>query len=57
MVREEVKNNKLGSVGTLIPGCKSKIVDPETGSLRSPGDKGEICIQGPNVSFFSQSIN
>ena len=41
---------KPGSVGLPIADTEVKIVDLETGTRRfSPGETGEICIQGPQV--------
>jgi 7-keto-8-aminopelargonate synthetase-like enzyme/acyl-CoA synthetase (AMP-forming)/AMP-acid ligase II/pimeloyl-ACP methyl ester carboxylesterase/acyl carrier protein len=38
------------SCGRIIPGHRLEIVDPETGRPRSPGEVGEIWIEGPSVS-------
>ncbi|KAM9978399.1 hypothetical protein ACTFIY_012164 [Dictyostelium cf. discoideum] len=40
---------KSGSSGILIPNLLAKIVSPETGENLGIGEKGEICIKGPNV--------
>ncbi|KAM9959958.1 hypothetical protein ACTFIW_007190 [Dictyostelium discoideum] len=40
---------KSGSSGILIPNIIAKIVSPETGENLDIGEKGEICIKGPNV--------
>ncbi|KAM9959959.1 hypothetical protein ACTFIW_007191 [Dictyostelium discoideum] len=40
---------KSGSSGTLVPNLLVKIVSPETGENLGIGEKGEICIKGPNV--------
>jgi long-chain acyl-CoA synthetase len=41
-------NIRFGFVGTPIDGCRLKIVDDEEKDL-SPGQEGEICVQGDNV--------
>ena len=38
-----------GSVGQPLPGTIVDIVDLETGALLGPGEKGEVCVRGPQV--------
>ncbi|KAN0047830.1 hypothetical protein ACTA71_002217 [Dictyostelium dimigraforme] len=40
---------KSGSAGILLPNQLAKIISPETGENLGMGEKGEICIKGPNV--------
>jgi long-chain acyl-CoA synthetase len=40
---------KPGSIGIPLPGQEMSIQDPETGSVMSDGEIGEICVRGPNV--------
>ncbi len=40
---------KLGSVGVCAPNTECKIVDTETGAELGHGEKGEICVRGPQV--------
>ncbi|EAL65024.2 4-coumarate-CoA ligase [Dictyostelium discoideum AX4] len=40
---------KSGSSGTLLPNLLAKIISSETGENLGMGEKGEICIKGPNV--------
>ena len=40
---------KRGSVGLVLPGTRSKVVDLESGADLGPGQQGEVCIQGPHV--------
>ncbi len=40
---------KSGSVGLPLPGIAMKIVDPETGRTRPPGEAGLLLVKGPNV--------
>lgn len=40
---------KPGSVGLAVPGVAVRIVDPETGQPRDPGDAGMLTIRGANV--------
>ena len=41
--------NKRGSVGLVLPNTRSKVVHLETGEELGPGERGEVCIQGPHV--------
>jgi long-chain acyl-CoA synthetase len=43
------KKIKHGSVGRAIPGVEIKIVSEENKPLK-PGEVGEICVKGPNVT-------
>lgn len=38
-----------GAVGLTLPNMESKIVDVETGAALGVGERGEICVRGPNV--------
>ncbi|QWV92944.1 acyl-[ACP]--phospholipid O-acyltransferase [Geomonas oryzisoli] len=40
---------KEGSVGHPIPGVAIRVVDPESGTVLSPGQPGMIEVKGPNV--------
>ncbi|HEX7332893.1 MAG TPA: 4-coumarate--CoA ligase family protein [Pyrinomonadaceae bacterium] len=40
---------KFGSVGVPAPNTECKIIDLETGSPLGPGEKGEVCVRGPQV--------
>jgi len=37
------------TVGVLLPGVEARIVDPETGQVRSTGERGELCTRGYHV--------
>jgi len=39
----------VGTVGTLIPNIEARIVNPQTGKLMFPGERGELWIRGPYV--------
>jgi 4-coumarate--CoA ligase len=39
-----------GSCGLLAPNTEAKIVDLVTGEALGPGETGELCIRGPQVS-------
>ena len=41
--------HKPGSVGQPVPGVAVRIVDPDTGALRPPGEPGLMIVRGPNV--------
>jgi len=43
------KDKKEGSVGRPLPGVQIKIVDEQSRILK-PGEEGEICVKGPNVT-------
>jgi acyl-CoA synthetase (AMP-forming)/AMP-acid ligase II len=37
------------SLGTLLPGNRLKVVDPDTGEVKAVGDDGEFLIKGPTL--------
>ena len=39
----------VGSIGVPVPGTVVELIDPETGLLVAPGERGEVCISGPQV--------
>ena len=40
---------KFGSVGVPAPNTECKIVDLETSEALGPGERGEVCVRGPQV--------
>lgn len=40
---------KFGSVGVPAPNTECKIIDLETGAPLGPGERGEVCVRGPQV--------
>lgn len=44
------KQKKHGSVGMPLPGVRVKIID-EHGRHLKPGEEGEICVHGPNITM------
>ena len=40
---------KFGSVGVPAPNTECKIVDLETGEPLGPGERGEVCVRGPQI--------
>lgn len=40
---------KVGSVGTLRAGVWGKIIDPETGNVLGPNQRGEMCFKGSAI--------
>ncbi len=40
---------KSGSAGPLIPNTEAKIVDVESGKELETGERGEICVSGPQI--------
>ena len=41
--------NKAGAIGLPIPGTIIELLDPTTGELVPQGERGELCISGPQV--------
>src|SRR5947209_6218602 len=41
--------NKPGSVGVCVPNTECKIISVETGEELGVGERGEICVRGPQV--------
>ncbi|XP_060572981.1 probable 4-coumarate--CoA ligase 1 [Ruditapes philippinarum] len=41
--------HKRGTIGTLVPSTKAKIIDPMSGEVLDVGETGEILIKGPQV--------
>lgn len=39
----------VGSIGIPAPGTVVEIIDPAAGTLVKPGERGEVCISGPQV--------
>jgi acyl-[acyl-carrier-protein]-phospholipid O-acyltransferase / long-chain-fatty-acid--[acyl-carrier-protein] ligase len=46
---EKPRSAREGSVGQPIPGVAVRIVDPDTGVARPPGEPGLMLIRGPNL--------
>ncbi len=42
-------SRKEGTVGRPVPGVRAKVVDPETGADLGPGQRGVLCVTGPNL--------
>ena len=40
---------KYGSVGPVVAGVDAKLIDVETGKEVADGERGELCVRGPNV--------
>ena len=38
-----------GGIGSLLPNTMAKLVDWETGETVGPGNRGELCVSGPQV--------
>ena len=45
----------LGSCGILVPNTQAKICDVETGKSLASGERGELCIKGPQVSLIQHT--
>jgi acyl-CoA synthetase (AMP-forming)/AMP-acid ligase II len=43
------ERNKFGSVGLCTPNTECKVVSTETGGELGVGERGEICVRGPQV--------
>jgi len=44
-----VSDNRLGSIGRLLPEMEARIVDPDTGEELPEGEAGLLLVRGPNV--------
>src|SRR5215216_1282293 len=40
---------KFGSVGVPAPNTECKVIDLETGEPVGPGQRGEVCVRGPQI--------
>jgi len=40
---------KFGSVGVPAPNTECQIIDLETGAPLGPGERGEVCVRGPQI--------
>jgi acyl-CoA synthetase (AMP-forming)/AMP-acid ligase II len=40
---------KYGSVGVPAPNTECKVIDLDTGEMLPPGQRGEVCVRGPQV--------
>ncbi|KAK3184187.1 hypothetical protein Dsin_031473 [Dipteronia sinensis] len=49
--------NQLGSVGRLVEVLEAKIVDPFTGELLSPGQRGELWVRGSTTMKGHQCMD
>jgi fatty-acyl-CoA synthase len=43
---DDDEQTRTDTLGTVVPGMELKIVDPETGAERLPGETGELCLRG-----------
>jgi fatty-acyl-CoA synthase len=43
---DDDEQTRTDTLGTVVPGMELKIVDPETGAERRPGETGELCLRG-----------
>lgn len=41
--------NKAGSIGLPLPGTVVEIIDPDKGDKLGVGERGELCVRGPQV--------
>ena len=46
---EDASANKRAAVGPCVPNTEAKIVDLATGAELGIGERGEICVRGPQV--------
>lgn len=44
-----VNDERMGTIGQLLPNVTAKVVDTDTGALLPPLANGEICIKTPSV--------
>jgi acyl-CoA synthetase (AMP-forming)/AMP-acid ligase II len=43
----EQPEHRRGSFGRPVPGLEARVVDPDTGALRTVDQVGELCLRGP----------
>ena len=43
------QETKFGSVGVAAPNTECKIIDLESGKPLGPGERGEVCVRGPQI--------
>jgi acyl-CoA synthetase (AMP-forming)/AMP-acid ligase II len=44
-----IERNKPGTVGVLLPSTEARIVDLDTDEDVDTGDRGELCVRGPQI--------
>lgn len=49
VVRQSDTKMKPGSIGGLLSGMWSKVINPETGEILGPNQVGEFCFKGPLI--------
>lgn len=49
VLQQSLEFNTPGSVGVLRPGTWGKIIDPNTGTVLGPNERGEMCFKGSAV--------
>ena len=49
MCRYDAPFEKVGGIGTLVPGMRCKMVSTETGEAVGVGERGELWLSGPNI--------
>ena len=47
--KENTPLRKIGTVGKLLPGLMARVVDPDSGAVLSPSQRGILHFRGPNV--------
>lgn len=50
VLAEEYALDKLGSVGHAALLTQVRLIDPAGEEMHAPGERGEICVRGPNVA-------
>ena len=43
---DDDEQTRTDTLGTVVAGMELKVVDPETGAERPPGETGELCLRG-----------
>lgn len=44
-----LERNKPGTIGVLLPNTEGRIVDLDSGEEIESGDRGELCVRGPQI--------
>nr|WP_276276159.1 long-chain fatty acid--CoA ligase [Halomicroarcula sp. SYNS111] len=45
---------KAGSAGLALPGCRTRVVDPETGEAVADGNPGELLVSNPGLGSYDE---
>lgn len=49
LIEKSLAQNQYLTVGHVVPSMEAAIMDPETGQLLGPNEKGEVVLRGPQI--------